>query len=141
MRIKSKIITIEYAGQALLAPGEHISGQDYGGSRSFSTTAEDILNADTPTVRAYGNAQGSKTFDVCLDFSTEDEAIAEALTRLDFLEAHQTGTLTLTVGTVSRSWQAGVQSADWRISYTPDSVRLTLSYSFVLGGIVSASES
>lgn len=140
MRLKSKTITVEYAGQRILEPGEHISGQDYGGSRSFTTTSDDILDAGSPEIRAFGNAQGSKELEVCIDFDNEGEAVAEAMTRLDHCERNQTGVLTFTVGSFTRSWQAGVSGFDWRVSYTPDSVRLNVSYSFILGAAVTANE-
>ena len=138
MRLKSKVITVEYAGQKILEPGGHINGQDYGGSRSFTTTADDILDAANPQIRAFGNAQGSKELEVCIDFDSEDEAVAEAMIRQDHCERNQTGLLTFTVGNFSRSWNAGISGIDWRISYTPDTVRLNVSYSFVLGASVSA---
>jgi hypothetical protein len=133
MRIKSNIITIEYAGAMILQPGGHINGQEYGGSRSYSTTAEDVVDAATPTIRAYGNAQGSMNFDVCVDFESEGEAVAEAMQRMQHLDKNQTGDFTLTVGESVQRYAAGIQSADWTISYTVDTVRLTFSYSFILG--------
>lgn len=133
MRIKSNVITIEYAGEVLLQPGGHLNGQDYGGSRSFTSTAEDVVDAENPVIRSYGNAQGSMNFDVCIDFGSEDEAITEAMTRMHHLETHQSGVFNLKVGDTVNAWQAGIQSADWSISYTVDTVRLTFSYSFILG--------
>ena len=139
MRIKSNVITIEYADEVLLQPGGHINGQDYGGSRNFTTTAEDVIDADSPVIRAYGNAQGNMNFDICVDFGSEDEAITEAMTRMHHLETHQSGVFKLKVGDTVNAWQAGIQSTDWRISYTVDSVRLTFSYSFILGATANIS--
>lgn len=139
MRIKSNVITIEYAGEVLLQPGGHLNGQDYGGSRSFTSTAEDVVDAENPVIRAYGNAQGSMNFDVCIDFGSEDEAITEAMTRMHHLETNQSGIFKLKVGDTVNAWQAGIQSADWSISYTVDTVRLTFSYSFILGASANIS--
>lgn len=136
MRIKSKIITIEYAGAAILAPGGHISGQDFGASRSFTTAADSLLDAASPAIRAYGNAQGAYEFAVAVDFDTEEDALSEALERTAFLEAHQTGLLRMIVGSKAQAWQAGISGTDWKLSYTPDSVRLIFSYSFILGAAV-----
>lgn len=116
-----------------MQPGGHINGREYGGSRSYSTTAEDVVDAATPVIRAYGNAQGSMNFDVCVDFESEGEAVAEAMQRMQHLDEHQTGDFTLTVGESVQRYAAGIQSADWSISYTVDTVRLTFSYSFILG--------
>lgn len=136
MRIKSKIITIEYAGAAILSPGGHISGQDFGLNRSFTTSADSLLDAASPAIRAYGNAQGACEFAVAIDFDTEEEAFSEALERTAFVEAHQTGTLKMTVGSKLQAWQAGISGTDCKLSYTPDSVRLIFSYSFILGAAV-----
>lgn len=136
MRIKSKITTIEYAGTEILSPGGHIAAQDFGMSRSFTTAADSLLDASSPAIRAYGNAQGACEFAVAIDFDTEEEALSEALERTAFLEAHQTGTLKLTVGSKLHAWQAGISGTDWKLSYTPDSVRLIFSYSFILGAAV-----
>lgn len=139
MRIKSNVTTIEYAGEVLLQPGGHLNGQNYGGSRNFTTTAEDVVDAASPVIRSYGNAQGSMNFDVCIDFGSEDEAITEAMTRTHHLETHQSGVFKLKVGATVNAWQAGIQSSDWSISYTVDTVRLTFSYSFVLGATANIS--
>lgn len=133
MRIKSNVITIEYAGEVLLQPGGHINGQSYGGSRNFTTTAEDVVDAENPIIRSYGNAQGGMNFDVCIDFEDEGEAVAEAMQRVKHLEEHQTGVFSLTVGASQQRYEAGITSADWAISYMVDTVRLTISYSFTLG--------
>ena len=138
MRIKSKVITIEYAGATLLKPGSHLNGKEYGGSRAYSTAAVDVVDAAHPEIRSYGNASGSMSFAVCVDCETEDEAVAEAMPRITHLDAHQTGSFTFSVGDTVQKWHAGITSADWSISYTVDAVRLTFSYSFTLGEPLSA---
>ena len=134
-RIKSDVISLEYAEEVILKPGESMSGQEYGGSRSFTTAAEDIIDAASPTIRAYGNSQGSLNFAVCLDFESEPDAVREAVIRLRHLEENQKGTLRMNVGGIVQSWDAGILSADWKTSYTVDSVRLVFSYNFVLGAL------
>lgn len=138
MRIKSKVITIEYAGSTLLKPGSHLNGQEYGGSRAYSTAAVDVVDAAHPEIRSYGNASGSISFAVCVDCPTEDEAVAEAMQRIAHLDAHQTGSFTLSVGNTVQRWQAGITSIDWSISYTVDAVRLTFGYNFTLGEQLTA---
>ena len=137
MRIKSKVITIEYAGATILQPGGHINGQEYGGSRNFTTAAETVIDAASPVMRTFGNAQGSMSFDVCVDFESEGEAIAEAMSRMHHLESNQVGEFSLTVDNISQRWKSGITSADWAISYTADAVRLIFSYNFTLAEVIS----
>lgn len=141
MRLKSNVITVEYAEQKILEPGGHLNGQNYGGSRVYSTAAVDVVDAAHPEIRSYGNASGSMSFAVCVDCETEDAAMAEAMQRMAHLDAHQTGSFSLSVGETVKRWQAGITSAEWSISYTVDSVRLTFSYSFTLGEPLSANNS
>lgn len=136
MRIKSNIITIEYAGEVLLQTGGHLNGQNYGGSREFSTTAEKVIDADNPVIRSYGNAQGGMSFETCEDFDSEENAVEQAMLRMSFLERNQSGVFVFTVGESVNAWEAGVQSVDWSVSYMVDSVRLFFSYNFILGARV-----
>lgn len=137
MRLKSKIIKAVYEGEELLAPGQHLAADGYGMSRSFTTSAEPILGAESQTVRAHGNAQGSLSLPVCVDLPNEPAAYAEGLRREAFAEAHQTGLLTVTVGDETHSWQAGITSVSWQLSYTSSNkVRLTFTYEFVRGARV-----
>ena len=140
MRLKSKIIRINYADRDILSPGGHLAAENYGGSRAFTTTAESLLEAASPAVRAYGNAQGSMSVPICQDFASEPEALEAAFAAEEHAEAHQEGVLSFTVGDKTRKWSAGVTGFNWSINYawtsTPNSrgcVRLTLSYEFILG--------
>lgn len=136
MRIRSNIISATYAGQNILEPGQHIAASEYGFSRTFSTSVEAIIGAEAQTVRAYGNAHGSLQLPVSVDFASEPEALAAAIARTDFAEANQTGVLSLTVGDSARSWNAGLQSVDLRLTYAANKVRLNIVYSFVLGAAI-----
>ena len=133
MRIRSNIIRVTYAGQDIFEPGQHLSATEYGFSRSFSTTAEPIIGAEAQTMRAYGNAQGSLNLPVSVDYASEPEAMAAALLRADHAEHNQTGVLTMSVDDKTRSWNAGIQSIECRLSYVANAVRLTVTYSFALG--------
>lgn len=144
MRLKSNIIRVTYAGLDILEPGQHIAADEYGFSRTFTTTAEPIIGAQSQIVRAYGNAGGSFQLPICIDFASEPEAMAAALLRSDFVELNQIGVLSIQVEqetdenetSSTRSWKAGVQSIDCRLSYTANKVRLHVNYSFVLGDAV-----
>lgn len=134
MRLKSRIIKAVYEGEEIFAPGQHLAADGYGMSRSFTTSAEPILGAESQTVRAYGNAQGDFSLPVCVDLPCEPEAYAEALRREAFAEAHQTGLLTVTVGDQTHSWRAGITRVSSQISYAPNNkVRLIFTYDFVRG--------
>lgn len=137
-------MTVTFAGRELLAPGGHIMAENYGGSRSFTAAAEPLLNAEAASVRSYGNAQGSLTLPIGVDFHSEYEAIAYAMQAVRHAELQTVGELCLTVddpdpklGRVEYAWQAGISSLDWSIQYVgyDDSsrVRLQLNYSFTLG--------
>lgn len=140
MSIQSDIITITYAGQAILEPGQHLDATEYGFSRSFSTTAEPLIGAAAPSINAYGNAQGSIQIPVYIDCESEPQAMALALSRTDHAENNQTGTLSLSIGAdnpeiglTSREWKAGIQAIECSISYTPlNTVRLHINYNFLL---------
>jgi hypothetical protein len=140
MRIKSNIIRVTYAGQDILAPGQHIAADEYGFSRTFTTTAESIIDAKAQIIRAYGNAGGSFQLPVCIDCDSEPDAMAEALFRSDFVELNQTGVLSVQIeqneDATARAWQAGVQGVECRLNYVANAVRLTVIYNFILGSEV-----
>lgn len=140
MRLKSNIIRVNYAGRDILAPGGYLAAESYGGSRAFTTTAESLLEAASPAVRSYGNAQGNMSVPICQDFPSEPEALEAAFAAEDYVERHQEGVLSVTIGDKTRKWNAGITSFNWSINYAWSStenskgcVRLTLSYEFVLG--------
>lgn len=136
-RLTSKIITVTYAGRDILTPGGRLNAESYGGSRSFTTTTEPLLNASAVEVREYGNVQGSMTLPICIDCASEPEAIMKAMDAVAHAEQHAVGTLSFKVGEMENKWQAGIQSLEWSCQYVgygdSSRVRLTLTYSFTLG--------
>lgn len=138
MRLQSRIISIEYAGQSILSPGQYLAAETYGGSDSFTTQAEELLTADAVTVRDYGNRRGEMQLPVCEDFRSETEAFAAAMSMRSFVRSHQTGTLKIAIGSELDECEAGVQSFNWEIRYTGSGtgsrVRLTMTFNFILGG-------
>lgn len=133
MRIKSNVIFVKYAGSSILSPGQHLAADSYSLRREYTTAAEPLLEAAAPDVRAHGNAQGNMTLPVCVNLASEPAAFREALSRLDFVEANQTGVLELTIDGVTRRWQAGIQSIEPTFSYAGNGVRLVVTYNIILG--------
>lgn len=140
MRLRSDITRITYAGRDILAPGGYLAADSYGGSRAFTTAAEPLLEAASPAVRAYGNAQGSMNVPVCKDYPSEEDAIKAAFAAIKHAENHQEGELVFSVGEQTLRWAAGITGLQWRLNYTwcntetsVGSVRLTLTYDFILG--------
>lgn len=127
-----------YAGTAILTSGQMLAATEYGFARNFTTTAESTIGAAAPTLRAYGNAQGIFALPIAEDFTDEATALLAALTRSDHAENNPTGTLTFTIGTTNKSWDAGIQSIETNISYIPGGVRLHTTYNFILAASISA---
>ena len=137
MRLKSKIIKAVYEGEELFSPGQHLAADGYGMSRTFTTTTEPLLGAESQKVRAYGNAQGTLSLPVCIDLPSEPDAYAEALRREAFAETHQTGLLSVTIGEQTHSWKAGITGVSWQLAYALNNkVRLTFTYEFIRGARV-----
>jgi hypothetical protein len=133
MRLKSNIIKITYDGAVLLEPGMHIDGSQYGFSRSFTTSADDVLDAVSPEIRAFGNAHGEMPMAIAVDFDNEESAFSESLDRVAFMEDHQTGILEITIGKKKYAWHSGISNVSTSLSYMPESVRLIVNYTFTLG--------
>lgn len=133
MRLQSKNTTAIYAGQEILWPGQCLDATDYGFARDFTTRAEPVILAEAPVIMASGNAQGTFSLPVCIDFFSEDDAFKEGLQRTAFVEENQTGELELTIDEVAQKWEAGIQRIDWKITHLPNCVRLTVTYDFLLG--------
>lgn len=133
-RMQSMGISVTYAGEEILTEKQYLANDQIGLRRSFTTTAEPLVDASAPVVRAYGNAQGEYELSVQEDFGTKAEAMSALLERTNFAEAHQTGELCVTVGGVASRWQAGVQGVDCTLGVSPGGkMRLVVSYSFILG--------
>lgn len=140
-RILSNIITANYAGRDILLPGQHLNAESYGGSRSFTTAPEPLLNAEAVSLRSYGNSQGTMTLPVCIDCESEPEAIRTAMEAVRFVDQNSTGQLVFRVGEEQYIWEAGISNLDWSIQYVgygeSSRVRLSLVYNFTLGSNVT----
>lgn len=138
MRIKSNVMSVVYAGRDLLGVGGYIEAEGYGWSENYTTSTEDLLNAESPELVTNKNARGEMQLPVCVDFDSEIAAFTYALSARAHARANQTGKLTVAVGSSLNEWQAGVNSLNAEFRYVGSGnlsrVRLTLTYSFVLGG-------
>ena len=143
MRLKNNDITIVYAGRVLFQPGDYLEAESYGSSRSFTTTAEEVVNGEAPAIRSYGNARGDERLPICRDYRSEADALAAQLEETMFVEANQTGLLQKMVGSTVGAWQAGITSVEHSVKYVgagdSSRVRLTTTYSFILGEFVTNS--
>lgn len=136
-RMLASGITAEYAGAQILSESEYLAEDVVELSRSFTTTAEAVIEAAAPVIRAHGNAQGEYTLGVQVDFADKPSAMAALLERVQFAEAHQTGELRLTVGSTVCAWMAGLSGVQGALSLTPgNKMRMTVQYAFVLGAEV-----
>lgn len=139
-RFRSKNTTIRYAGRVIY------DGSDAGQSlvslpalsRQYTTTAEEIVDAATPTIRAYGNAGGAFPVAVIIEYPTEEAAFEAELGWADFTDTNQTGELEVTIGGITRRWAAGLDSLEVEQQFAADTVRLVLRFGFILGEKVEA---
>lgn len=131
MRFRSEQTEVSYAGVVILGIGQRFGQDEFTCTKEYTTQAVPVLDADAPVLDSYGNAQGSTEFSVVLDFLTPEEALAEAMARQAHTDAHQTGVLSVRVGESVRTWAAGVQRFEARVSFPSRGVRLTCSYAFV----------
>jgi hypothetical protein len=135
-------ISAYYHGAQILSEDMYLASDIVGLSRQFTTNASQVLDAAAPVIRDYGNAQGAFELGVLEDYPNKAAAMKELLSRTSFAEAHPTGILELRVGageemTVSK-WRAGLSGVDAQLSIPPNGkVRLTFTYSFVLGEAIS----
>lgn len=136
-RMQSVGISATYAGEVILTEAQYLTSDNVALSRSFTTTSEPLVDAESPAIRAFGNAQGEYELEVQVDYGTKAEAMQALLERADFAEEHPTGVLELSVGGVVRSWQAGLSSVNGRLGVSPGGkMRLIFAYSFILGARV-----
>lgn len=142
-RFRSETTTIEYAGRVIYdgsAAGQSLVSPP-SISRQYTTTAEEIVDAATPTIRSYGNAGGAFPVAVIVDYPTEKAAFEAELGWADFTDANQTGVLTVTVGfgddAVTRRWSAGIDSLEVEQQLAAEAMRLVLRFGFILGEKIS----
>lgn len=133
-RMKSEGIRVTYAGAVILAENDYLANDNVELSRSFTTTAEQLVDAAAPALRDYGNAQGEYALEVVADYPNKALAMQALLERTNFAEANQTGELVLAVGRVESKWRAGLNNVSGVLSVSPGGkMRLTFGYSFTLG--------
>lgn len=137
MGIRSRIISVQYAGRSIFSPGDRLNAEDYSLSRRFTTTGEPVVNADAPEITSSGNAEGAFSLPLLKDFRSEDEALAYSMELTSFFEANQKGTLVLAIGSASYQWEAGVTSVEARTAYfgsgEASRVRVAFTIEFILG--------
>lgn len=140
MRLKSNIISVVYADRNLLDVGGFLAAEGYGWSESYTTSAEDLLASEAPELVSHQNARGEMQLPVCIDFESEIAAFTYSMEARAHARANQTGKLTIAVGSSLNEWQAGLNGLNAEFRYVGSEggsrVRLTLTYSFVLGGAV-----
>lgn len=138
MRLRSNIISVVYADRDLLEVDGYIAAEGYGWSESYTTSAEDLLDSEFPELVSHQNARGEMQLPICVDFKSEIAAFTYAMEARAHARANQTGKLTIAVGSSLNEWQAGVNSLNAEFRYIGSNessrVRLTLTYSFILGG-------
>lgn len=134
-RFRSKLTTIKYAGRVIYDGAD--DGQSLVSipalSRQYTTTAEAIVDAATPTIRAYGNAGGAFPVAVIVEYHSEEAAFEAELGWADFADENQTGQLEVTVNGLTRSWEGGCESLQIEQQFSADSVRLVLSFGLIIG--------
>jgi len=139
-RARSETTTIKYAGRVIYdgSSDEQSLVSIPSLSRQYTTTAEAIVDAATPTIRAYGNADGSFPVGVIIEYPSEEAAFEAELQWADFADANQTGTLEVTVNGLTRAWEGGCESLQIEQQYAAKSVRLVLSFGFIIGKKIDA---
>lgn len=133
-RLRSKTISVVYADRKLFDPTSRdntLAEPAMEFTRSFTTDANPIINAEVPVIRSYGNASATFPLSVCYDFPDEPDAYEFLLAMMAWCRDNQTGTLEVSVGDFAMASLAGLTDMSARLSYSPGSVRVTVNYSFV----------
>lgn len=139
-RFRSKEISIYYAGSKLYDGYDETQSlaELPSISRQYSTSAEQIVDAEAPIIRAYGNAAGGMSVSVLLDFQNEYTAFRHQMAWTNFADSHQTGQLYIDYGNrEEHGWEAGLESFEVETVYVPGAVRLNLRFSFILGAKIA----
>ena len=139
-RFRSKDTTIYYAGTKIYdgSNKNNCLAELPAISRQYSTTAEQIVDAENPVIRAYGNAAGAMSVSVLIDFENEYAAFRNQMAWTDFAETHQKGQLYIDFGNRAETgWEAGLESFEVETIYVPGAVRLNLRFSFILGAKIA----
>lgn len=137
MRQQSKQLTVIYAGRVLVAPGDYLSEDVHVFGLSLTTQADAVLGGERKVLHEHGNAEGRYEVATDVDLPTQEAAYELMLELSDFAEANPRGVLTVQVGAMSRSWQAGIGGIEAQWLVTPrGKVRLSVRWPFVLGGRV-----
>lgn len=134
-RLKSKTLAATYAGRKILDPeaaNNSLADIAFEFSRRYTTSEEQIIDADAPLIRTHGNAAGNFPLSVCYDFPTESAAYEFLLDVFAFCDAHQKGDFTFTAGETSATYAAGLSGVVANISRMPACWRVSVNYSFVV---------
>lgn len=131
MRTQSKTTTITYADRAILALGDMLDGESFSGERNYTTTTTPLVMSSAPALDNYGNATGRQEFTISRDFDSFEELLEYLLDAQNFADEHQTGSLTISVGNVSKTSSAGLSSLRHEITLVA-SYRLALTWDFLL---------
>lgn len=133
MKIKTKQTSIIYAGRTLVQPGGYFEGDAL--SDSFSTTTKnvDLVGSTFTSLESYGNAQATRQYSFLFDFDNLEDAVLYKMSAEEHAAENQTGDLSVHVGSISRTYKAGLTQLDSEISLAVNSIRLILRYSFTTG--------
>lgn len=134
-RLRTTTISATYAGRKILDPeaqNNTLADTAFEFSRRYTTSEEQILDADSPLIRTHGNAAGNFPLSVCYDFPHESAAYEFLLGLFAFCDSHQKGELTFAAGETAATYTAGLSGVVANISRMPACWRVTANYSFVV---------
>lgn len=133
MRIQSTKTSIEYAGRNLVQPGGFFDGDAISDSLETTAQAVELVSSQFVRMEQHKNARTSSNLSFVQDFDNIEDAVLFKIERQEHATANATGRLTYAVGNITRAYDAALTRLDADISLTPDAVRVTLTYSFIIG--------
>lgn len=136
MRIKSRQTTISYASRKLIEPGGYFDGDAISDSLETTARGVELVNSQFVKLEHTKNNRASRDFSFSYDFKNVESALQYKFDAESHASEKPTGTLTIAVGDMIKTCEAGLTSLTSSISIMPASIRLTLSYSFVTGRFI-----
>ena len=133
MRIQSTKTSIEYAGRNLVQPGGFFDGDAISDSLETTAQAVELVSSQFVRMEHHQNARASSNLSFVHDFDNIEDAVLFKIESQEHATSNATGSLTYTVGTVVRNYEAALTRLDADISFAPDAVRVSLHYSFIIG--------
>ena len=133
MRIQSTETSIEYAGRNLVQPGGFFDGDAISDSLETTAQAVELVSSQFVRMEQHKNARTSSNLSFVQDFDNIEDAVLFKIESQEHATSNATGSLTYTVGSITRAYEAALTRLDADISLTPDAVRVTLTYSFIIG--------